>query len=320
MDERYGVMLMNFGGPADLAQVEPFIQAMLSDPLVVALPLGSLWQGRFAHLVARRRAPVVRERYRLIGGFSPVVRETQTQARALEARLDLPVEAAMRYTQPSVEAAFAALAGRGVTRTVLLPLYPQYGFSSSRSSIEWAQQHTPEGMALSVIPQHHDHDGYIAALANGVERTLAGVPAGLRTHLLCAAHSIPVSYTRRGDPYVPQMERTARLLGERLAGRVASWSLAYQSAVGPARWHGPSLEEELSRLRTEGVEALVVTPLSFTAENLETLYDLDIVFAGQCTKRGLAVFRRVPTLSADPAYMDALKSLVTPHLGASTHA
>ncbi len=303
----YRVLLLNMGGPAGLDDVQDYIRQLLADPDMIRLPLARLWQAQFARLIAKRRAPKVIERYKLIGGGSPIGEATQRQAAALAKELCAPVDYAMRYTHPRVGQALAQ-AGAGSCRWIVIPLYPQYSTVSTLSSLKDLQRQAPENLAYRVVDRHFNDDAYLAALADKLAATLAQADPTLPTHLLFTAHSIPEAYIKRGDPYASEIERTATQVHARQA-RALPYTLAYQSRVGPVQWRGPALEEVLPGLVAHGVKQLVVQPLSFVSENLETLFDLDIAFKQQCRDAGITAYLRVPTVDESPRYIQALAGL-----------
>lgn len=302
------VLLLNMGGPASLDAVEPYIASLLGDPDMVRLPLGGLFQQPFARMVARRRAPKVRERYGLIGGASPLEAATARQAELLAAELGLPVNYAMRYTPPRVAEVLARDGDPLAAHWVVIPLYPQYSTVSTLSALKDFGQQAPAGLRYTVVDRHFSAPGYISALKLRLGEALAECEPGLTTHIVFAAHSIPESYIRRGDPYADEIEATARLVR---AGADDGYgaTLGYQSRVGPVKWRGPTLSEVLARLRADGVEQLVVQPLSFVSENLETLYDLDIDFREECKAAGIRHYARARTVDDAPEYISALAEL-----------
>jgi ferrochelatase len=301
------VLLLNMGGPRSLAEIEPYLGRIFSDRDMMAMPGGRFYQDRLARFIAARRAPRVAGRYRLIGGASPLDAETRKQAEGLAGLLDVPVTYAMRYTAPFIPEALAALDGEEPDRLVVIPLYPQYSRATTLSAIREFRRHAGARRHI-IVEDHHDHSGYIEAMAANTAQSLDRLERGDKTHVLFVAHSIPRRAVAAGDPYVAQTETTVERVAERLA-LDDDWSLAYSSRIGPVRWQGPSLEEELERLAARGVRQLVVVPVSFVAENLETLYDLDHVFHRQCQSAGITRLERVPALGASPRYLAALADL-----------
>ena len=297
-----GVALLNMGGPSNLDAVEPFLRELFSDPAI----LGAPWPIRplLAGWIARRRAPHSRVRYGRHGGASPLLAATEAQARALEEALGSPVAVAMRYGHPTSEEAIGALAERGVQRVIALPLYPQYSTTTSATSLAAIRDAAAaRELELAEVASYPELPGLIDALARAAEARLGEAGDGQVVHLLFAAHGIPMSRVRAGDPYPEQVQATAEAVAARLG---ASWSLGFQSRVGPVRWLEPSVDDEVARLADEGVGALVVQPLTFVSENLETLDDLDRELRDVAAERGIERFLRGAAPGTDPAFIDGL--------------
>jgi protoporphyrin/coproporphyrin ferrochelatase len=309
-ESRCGVLLLNMGGPSDLDQIQPYLSELFSDPAIIRMPLGKLYQKRLARFISKRRAAKVKERYAAIGGGSPVNRETEKQAAALAKILGAPVVFAMRYTDPRVAGAIAALAARGARRLVVIPLFPQFSKATSGSAIAEFKANNKSNLPYTIVEKHFDHPGFIDALAHELGKAMKNIEPGFSTRILFVAHSIPESYSRNGDPYIAQVQETVKAVAGRLNLKEI-FSVAFQSRIGPVKWHGPSLEQALAQLRSEGVEQIVLQPVSFVSENLETLYDLDIEFKKKCLAAGIKNFIRVPCPSQSEIYMNALAELAT---------
>jgi protoporphyrin/coproporphyrin ferrochelatase len=315
-DGSVGVVVMNMGGPGSLDDVQPYIQRVLSDPRVVRLPMvgrgngGRLAQWLFAALVSRRRAGSVRARYASIGGRSPLIDETRELAGRLSGELGAPVEVAMRYSAPSAADAVDALTRGARLRIVVgLSLYPQYSTATTESSLEDLREALPRGVRLVTVDRHSREPGFLDALAASACAGLGRAGAG--AHLLFTAHSVPVAYTEAGDPYVAEVEETVAAVASRLpSSRAGGHSLAFQSAMRFGAWHGPNLDEELDRLVGAGVTQLVVQPVTFASENLETRYDLDIAFERAAAERGIERFIRQPTPGRSPRYVEGMAQQV----------
>ena len=300
---------MNMGGPEDLDAIRPYLRRVLSDRHLVRMPAGFLYQPLLARFIASRRARKVRARYAAIGGGSPLLGETRKLAAALGARLNAPVAVAMRYSPPSARQAADEVIAQGANHLVALPLYPQYSSSTTASSLEdFALQ--VKGLApFSIIDRHYRNEGYLDAMAALLRQAVARLEAQAGSHILFTAHSIPTSHTAGGDPYVDEVGQTVELVAAK-ADTGLPHSVAFQSAVRFGEWHGPGTEEELQRLVAGGVTRLIVQPVSFVSENLETMYDLDICFRKLCLDRGISQFERVATPGAEQAYIDGLAGLV----------
>lgn len=316
-----GVVLFNLGGPDTLDDVRPFLQNLFSDPEVIPLP--TPFRQLLAWWIARRRAPTARGYYEQIGGGSPLRRYTESQASALEKALSergaYRVVVAMRCWKPDTEDAVAALVACRPQRLVLLPLYPQYSFATTRSSLEyfrtvWARRGLPDVPMISV-DHWYDHPGYLDAMVERITETRRLMPNGdgSPVHLLYSAHGLPMSLIYKGDPYQRQIEEQV----QRLTARLAEWatvpervSLGYQSRVGRAKWLEPSTESVFHRLGQRGVTRVLVVPLSFVSDHSETLYEIDIQYRQLAIQAGIKTFARMASLNDSPTFIRALADLV----------
>ena len=303
------VFLMNLGGPRDLAEVEPYLHDLFSDPLVVAAPFGPL-RPLFAKLVSHFRAPSSAEKYALIGGRSPLVEGTEAQARALEAELGpgFSCHLAMRCGHPNTEEGVRDALSRGADRAVALPLYPQWANATTLSSLRELRRLWPKDRPLAEVCSWHDDPAYLDASAAALRDTLAAVPPEERDRLLVvfSAHGLPMSQVRKGDPYPTYVEISARETARR-AG-VERWQVTYQSRVGPAKWLGPDTVRWLAENARDRV--VVAVPIAFVSEHLETLYDMDILAKESAGKGGARRFLRVPALGTRPDFVRALAGIV----------
>jgi ferrochelatase len=256
-DKPVGVVLLQLGGPDSLSTVEPFLYNLFCDPDIIDLPLAFLFRRALARIIARRRAPRVRQFYARIGGRSPILKLTLRQAsaleRALRPALDARVVIAMRYWHPMTDAAIDALVAAGVEKVVLLPLYPQYSRTTTGSSVrEWERALRRRGLRhflVRTVTEYCEHPLYVAALVRNIGIALRRVPPADRTavHLVFSAHGTPVSLVRRGDPYQAQIVKTYdAVVREGKFG--LPHHLCYQSKVGPQRWLEPSLDATIDRL------------------------------------------------------------------------
>jgi ferrochelatase len=295
------------GGPGSEGEIYDYLLRLFSDPLIIRLPV--FLRGPLARVLAWRRKRKVAARYALIGGKSPLGEETAAQAQDLEAALKFPVTYAMRYTRPFVSSALQTLIDRGVKRLVVLPLYPQYSQATTMSALADFMDHRRPDMPYLFIEEHYNHEPYVKVMAYLLGESLKEADPGLKTTVLFAAHSIPMMQVKDGDPYVEHVKATVASV-VRARALLFHHTLAFQSRFGPVKWQGPSLEESLDQLRREQVEQLVVQPISFVSENLETLYDLDIQFKKQCLSAGIKNYIRVPAPGTHPMYIEALASLV----------
>jgi len=309
MSER-ALLVVNMGGPERAADIEPFLLAIFRDPAI--LPVPRLLRPLLARLIARRRAPKVAQRYDQIGGASPLPDLTRRLVarvtEALEAPASMVVSHAFRYTSPTLEQALVDLHHDGVRRVRLLPLFPHYTDAMAGSVEREARRVAePLGLTLECLGPFGQRPDVLALWQAGIRQALATVGQGPR--VLFVAHGIPMRNVRRGDPYPERVAATARALGAELPAGV-TWSLAYQSRVGPVAWTRPYLEDELERL-TASAAPLVLVPLSFVADCLETLYDLDLVAAAEARAAGVSEVVRVPAFNDDPAFGQVIARLAT---------
>jgi len=325
--ERVGVLLLNLGGPEELVDVEPFLYNLFADPDIIRLPQALQWlQEPLASLIAKRRAPKSREGYQSIGGGSPLRRTTTDQgfqlACALSARgQDARVYIGMRYWKPFTEDALEQIRGDGVSKLVVLPLYPQFSISTSGSSLRLLESQMYNDTKLSqlehiVIPSWYERPGYIRAMA----RIIAGkLQSGSFSQpdepvVFFSAHGVPKSYVQdAGDPYREEMEQCVNLIMRELQGRHGlsnAHELAYQSRVGPVEWLQPYTDERLQQLRQEGVRSVLAVPISFVSEHIETLEEIDQEYRELALENGVQEWDRVPALGTDQEFIDDLADAV----------
>ena len=312
---KLGIVLFNLGGPDGLDAVEPFLRNLFSDPAIISLP--AIARKPLARFIARRRAPLARTIYQHMGGRSPIVKETQAQARALEAALEAPgleVKAvvAMRYWYPFSEGAAEALRKFAPDRIVLLPLYPQFSTTTTDSSFDdWDLTARKAGLTMPAVRVccYPANPGFIAALAEKIRAAMANLNPGVSYRLLLSAHGLPKRVVAKGDPYQWQVEQTARALVDQLGIKDLDWSVCYQSRVGPLEWLGPATDAEIRRAGVDG-KGVVIAPIAFVSEHSETLVELDIEYGKLARDSGVPDYRRVATVSADKVFIDGLAELV----------
>ncbi|PIE55741.1 MAG: ferrochelatase [Desulfobulbus propionicus] len=312
--QKIGVLLLNLGGPECPEDVEPFLRNLFSDRHIIRLG-PRLLQKPIAWMIARKRAPKSMENYRKIGGGSPLLRITRLQADCLAEALtgagNFLVRVCMRYWHPMAAEVLDELQEAGVERLVILPLYPQYSIATTGSSFfDLEETLKKKGWSVPVTWIHDwpDEPGYIQALAQRVEEGLADFsqpPA-----LLYSAHSLPVRFIDEGDPYVEHLQRTITAL-ETVTGHPGQ--LCYQSRSGPVEWLGPSTPETIQALITNNRRGVLVVPLSFVSDHVETLYEIDVEYREMAEQAGLT-FACTKGLNDLPLFIKALRSLVLRYL------
>jgi protoporphyrin/coproporphyrin ferrochelatase len=325
--KRVGIVLFQLGGPDSLEAVEPFLLNLFLDPDIIPLGPFGLLRRLIAKLISSRRSVPVAEKYAEIGGRSPIGTLTERQrVRLVEALLpyiDPVAVTAMRYWHPLTREAVEALRKAGtLDQIVLLPLYPHYSYATTLSSLkEWRRVYgKPDGGPPErTIDQFYDHPLYIQALVERIGSMLRQFPDSSRIHLIFSAHGLPMSLVEKGDPYPKQVDATVRAVCELGAKQCSTWPrthlLCYQSRVGPAKWLQPALTETIERLGHEGAKEMLVVPISFVTEHIETLHEINIEAREEAKKAGIETFRMMPAVGDSPVFIAALKDLVLRAVG-----
>ncbi|WP_157251307.1 ferrochelatase [Nonomuraea typhae] len=311
-----GIVMLNMGGPWTLGDVRPFLRRLFADldMLPARRVLGPL-------LIRARLARVTRQ-YAEIGGGSPLRDWTERQAKALTAELDELSPAtgphhaylAFRYAEPGAAAALAAMRADGVRRAVAFPQYPHYSVTTTGSSMAdlWRTL-TAMGMEdafeWTVIDRWPTEPAYVAALAETVREGLAAFDRPDEATVLFSAHSLPERIVAAGDPYPVETRATVRAVMDHLAVPNPHL-LAYQSKVGPMPWLRPGTEATVGDLGARGVKRLLIVPVSFTSDHIETLWELDVEVAEAAERAGITHYRRAPALNDRPSFTAALARIV----------
>ncbi|HYH87391.1 MAG TPA: ferrochelatase [Pyrinomonadaceae bacterium] len=325
-----GIALLNFGGPWTLGDVKPFLYRLFANPSVlvgVPSPLRQL----IAFAIAQAKGPSSIESYKLIGGGSPQLAWTQEQASGLRRLLsgngsgngngkgyvrdEVRIEIGMRSAEPSIECALRKLKEWGADRLVMLPLFPQFSTTTTGTCLEEARDALRRlrwSPLMHEVRNWPDHPAYAALLRRTVDEAIEqaerdrGVSDGV-IHVLFSAHSLPLKIVERGDPYPTDVRRTVKAVAE---GLQHPWSLCYQSRNGKMPWLQPYTEDELSRLGREGVRRIVVVPLSFVSDHIETLYELDMLYRRQAHREGITHYYRARAFNGDPEFPAVLRSIL----------
>ncbi|HTM01735.1 MAG TPA: ferrochelatase [Candidatus Omnitrophota bacterium] len=321
-----GILLLNLGGPDTLDAVRPFLVRLFSDREIIRLPGGPVGQWFIGRMIAIKRTKEVQENYHKIGGGSPIVCWSTLQGEGMVRRLrerghDVEYALAMRYWNPTTDAALDRLESLGCDRLVALTMYPHYSVATTGSSMAEllrVMKRRKTRMPLTRIESWYDHPAYLDALSSRVRACLDTFPAGSRPTLLFSAHGLPKHFIDDGDPYCEHIRVTLEGIRARLPE--LPWTLGYQSRVGPVEWIGPSTEEVVDRLGREGVKDVLAVPISFVSDHIETLYEVDMLYGDQAKKVGIVNFRRPEGLNDFPPFLDALASVVEPALAASGEA
>ena len=320
---RLGVVLFQLGGPDSPEAVEPFLYNLFCDPDIINFFGASLARRPLARWIAHRRAAIVREHYDAIGGHSPIRQLTERQARKLEEALAPDFDArcfiAMRYWHPFTREAVEAVRSAGFRVLVLLPLYPHHSFATTLSSLkEWrrvsarveraARPRSPSPLEI-IVEEFHLHPQYIGAVVRNIETALARFDDRRNAQLVFSAHGLPLSLIARGDPYQRQVEETVAAVMAR-GGWPNPHLLCFQSRVGRQKWLEPSLTQTLERLPREGKRHLLIIPISFVTEHIETLHEINIEARAHALAAGVEQFEMMAALGDSPEFIAALASLV----------
>lgn len=308
------LILLNMGGPDSLAAVKPFLCNLFSDRELIQLPAGALLQKPFAKIISHFRAKKVVENYRTIGGKSPLLEWTQKQAAGIAKRLDnVQPFVVMRYWHPFADDVLAQIKQAGIEKAVVLSMYPHYTGATTGSSVNdfkrAAAKLHPE-LDYRLIENWYDWPDYLDALANRVTEGLDAFHDMLRdeVQVLFSAHALPQKFIDRGDPYQQHVETTAKQVMQRVGN--FDWTIAYQSRSGPVKWMQPGTEEVIHQLAAAGHKSLLMVPVSFVSDHIETLEEIDIGYRNLAAECGFQHYHRAPSLNDHADFLDAMAALV----------
>jgi len=306
-----GVVLLNMGGPDTLDDVQPFLYNLFCDREIIRLGPAFL-QKPLAWLISRRRAAKSKANYARIGDGSPLKSITVNQAKALEESLredgDYSVAIAMRYWPPLADEAIESLLRQGVSRIIVLTLYPHFSKATTGSSVSHFRRclnRLAPGFPLRVIASWPTQTSYIKALADNITNGLQTFDSP-EVVVVYSAHSLPVSFIQEGDPYVDHIEKTILAI-ESITGTPGR--LCYQSRSGPVEWLSPSTPEMLEKLAIEGCKNILMVPISFVSDHIETLFEISILYKEMAEHLGMRL-QACASLNLNPTFIQALRELV----------
>ncbi|TAK97988.1 MAG: ferrochelatase [Rhodospirillaceae bacterium] len=311
--DRLAIVIFNLGGPDGPAAVRPFLFNLFNDPYIIDLPAPLRWL--LAQAISMTRAPKSRRYYAALGGGSPLLAETRAQAVALEAAAasladTVKVFTFMRYWHPFARETVAEVKAFQPTRVVMLPLYPQFSTSTTATSLAvFAREARRQGLDASVdtICCYPTDDGFVGTVVDKLRA--ACVNRNDTPRIVFCAHGLPLKTIAAGDPYQWQVESTVAAVVARAAIPGPDWVLSYQSRVGPLEWLGPSVEAEIQRAGRDR-KPVVVVPIAFVSEHVETLFELDVTMRDLARESGVPRFERLPTARTDSAFMAGLVELI----------
>ena len=316
-DEDVLAALLNMGGPKTNADIKDFQKRLFSDPLLIRFPFSRLLQKTFAQLLVTSRLKESQARYRLIGGGSPIYPSTERQRKALEEELkkrgrNIAMVFSFNYSSPFPEDTIKEAKKLGKKYLLPLSLYPHFSKATTASNLFYlkkaAQRIYPELKFLQP-PAYYLQDGYIQAFADRIwEQILPGESLD-DFYLLFSAHGLPLYFLTEGDPYPFEAAQTAAKILTHFK-RYDRWSLAYQSAVGPMKWIGPPIEKVLQSLGEKRIKRILVVPISFVSDHIETLCEINIEYRAAALKLGITDFRMSRAIECHPEFISTLADCV----------
>jgi len=313
---KVAVLLINLGGPETQADVKGFLYNLFVDRRIITLPFGV--RHGVAAAIAQSRTPAAQANYRHMGGGSPILAETRAQADALQAVLDTKegidarIFVGMRYWHPFIAAAAAEIMAFGPDEIVLLPLYPQFSSTTTLTAFEAFARAYRGSATVKRVCCYANNDHFIAAHVGLIRAQLAKLADPQSYRLLFSAHGLPQTIVDAGDPYQSQVEATVARIMATLGTNAEGGHdhvICYQSRVGPLKWLGPSTDDEIRRAGADG-KPVIVIPVAFVSEHIETLVELDIDYAKLARETGVPDYIRVPALGVSPDYIQALSEEV----------
>lgn len=313
--------MMNLGGPETVDKVEPFLTRLFSDRDIFKVP----WQKVVGPLMAKRRAPHVAEQYAQIGG-SPIKKWTERQGELMAKALDSTSSSTaphinltcFRYSDPLSENVVKDIKERGIKRVIAFTQYPQYSCTTTGSSLNELRRNIEsnglEDLQLSIIDRWGNHPSYIKSVAKLVSDCLNTWPEEKRNKVMIffSAHSVPITVVDKGDTYPMEVASTVSRVIEKLNTN-NPYRLVWQSKVGPLPWLGPQIEDALHKCKSIGIEDVLVVPIAFTSDHIETLYEIDITYGDLAKELGIDM-RRCSSLNDEPLFIQALADIVKDHI------
>ncbi|KAJ2630602.1 hypothetical protein H4R22_002555 [Coemansia sp. RSA 1290] len=326
---KLGILMMNMGGPRTQQDVEPFLSNIFADRDIIKLPFQSI----LGPLIVRRRVEKVKQQYMKIGGGSPIEKWTRIQGQEMVKILDRTSSGTgphhyyvgFRYTMPDMRQAVEEMLNDGIDHVVAFTQYQQYSGTTTGSNLNELcriqKQLDPQAkLRWSFIDRWGTHPKLISAFADRVEAQVRKLPRNMQltTPVIFSAHSLPLNVVNRGDPYVAEVGGTVAYVVDELRRRGITnpYRLTWQSAVGPQRWMGPQTEFAIESYGAHGYKSLVMVPIAFTSDHIETLFELDIEYGEVAEKAGITHYLRAEALNDHPPFVDTLATIVKEHIDA----
>jgi ferrochelatase len=297
---------MNMGGPRNLDEVEVFLINMFNDKNILSIP-SDLIRSFVAKMIVWSRANSAKHHYELIGGKSPLYDISIELAKKLEYRLDIPVFVQMRYTPPFTTDILPLLKQANIKEVVLLPMYPQYSTTTTKSSFEEFEDRAKKDFKITKINRYYSNYKYNNLIISKIKETI-GDSNPKDFDIIFSAHGLPQKVINRGDPYQREVRQNLFILRKLLKLNGISFRathLAYQSKVGPLKWIEPSLEWKLRSI-VERNKKVIIYPIAFTIANLETDYELLIEYKEVANDLGFTDYRVCNMPNSGEDFCDAI--------------
>lgn len=309
--KKVAVVLFNLGGPDKTESIRPFLRNLFSDKAIIDLPF--FIRLPLAFLISTLRAPKAKPLYDIMGGYSPLLENTQVQAQAIEKCLnqgsretEFRVFIAMRYWHPFTIETVAEVDRFAPDDTILLPLYPHYSLTTTGSSVkEWKRL---SNRKYELIEDYPNLEGMIAAAVAEIKSEYERLGKPRKVRVLFSAHGLPQKIIDAGDPYEKQIKQTANIIAQRL-GADFETQVCFQSKVGPLKWLEPSTPSEIERAAKDNI-GIIIYPIAFVSEHIETLVELDVEYQELAHELGLPFFGRAKTCSTNEVFISGLCNLI----------
>jgi len=313
--KRIAVVLYNLGGPDNPEAVKPFLFNLFNDPLILRQTAGIRWL--LAKIISNRRTPVAKEIYSKIGGRSPILTETEKQAKALNLVLgqegSYRVFIAMRYWHPFAEECLKEVIDYNPEQVILVPLYPQFSTTTTESFLRvWKCVTEKKGfdVGTTAICCYPRQEGFIKTISGLLQASLQKTSSAPNNRkILFSAHGIPKKFVVDGDPYESHVNLTVDAILQDLDMPDLDYTVCYQSRVGPVEWLRPYTDEVIIKAARKG-QTIIVVPVAFVSEHSETLVELDIEYRDLAIRHGAAGYVRIPTVGVNTLFIAGIAQMV----------
>jgi ferrochelatase len=310
------VILVNMGGPESIDDIEYYLMNLFNDPDIFNINLPAKIKKRVVNWMVKKRMPKTISIYRQIGGFSPLNSITRKQAESLEHNLNsenkkkFKVYYALRYYQPYLTGIWEDLLMKKHRQVIIFPLYPQFSYTTTGSFIHLWKKLNHYQVNTKIIRSYYDHPEYIMANVELIKISLAAVLKSKEPiELIMSAHGLPLNYIKKGDSYAAETESTVKEIMHYLPTNV-NISLGYQSKMGPLRWLKPDIVDLLKKIAERKIKKIFIYPVSFVADNSETLYEINIHYRNLAKEFGMTDFNFIHPFNNHSGFIEALKNII----------